>query len=123
MPRMLIVDDEDSITFAMGEYFRAQGFAVDEAAEVEEAGALLALRCYDAVVADLRLTGSSAAEGLSVVSMAREQHPAAAIVLMTAYGAAAVHHEAQRRGADMVIPKPCALPPLAVEIERLIGKR
>jgi DNA-binding response OmpR family regulator len=120
---MLIVDDEESITFAMGEYFRAQGFAVDGAAEVEEAEALLTLRRYDAVVADLRLTGTSAAEGLAVVAMAREQHPAAAIVLMTAFGTPAVQIEARRRGADLVFAKPCALPSLAAEIVRVMGER
>ena len=42
--RLLIVDDEAAIRFALAEYFRENGWTVDSAAEKEEAEALLACR-------------------------------------------------------------------------------
>ena len=41
MPRLLIVDDEESICFSMSEYFSLQGYKVDTASEIEEAEKLL----------------------------------------------------------------------------------
>ena len=55
MCRLLIVDDEDAILFAMTEYFSARLFAVDCARDREEAEALLAVRAYAVIITDLRL--------------------------------------------------------------------
>ena len=41
MPRLLVVDDEESICFSMSEYFSLQGYKVDTASELEEAEKLL----------------------------------------------------------------------------------
>ena len=35
MPRLLVVDDEESICFSMSEYFSLHGFKVDTACEIE----------------------------------------------------------------------------------------
>ena len=56
--RILVVDDEATILFAMKEYLSGGGFTVDCAAEREEAQALIANVSYCAVIADLRLLGS-----------------------------------------------------------------
>jgi len=41
MPRLLVVDDEESICFSMSEYFSLQGYKVDTAQELEEAERLI----------------------------------------------------------------------------------
>src|SRR5260221_9452705 len=69
--RMLVIDDESVITFAMHRYFTLHGFPVHCAAECEEALALLAYNEYDIIVADLRLTGTESEEGLEVIRQAR----------------------------------------------------
>ena len=57
MPRMLVVDDEEPILFAMREYFSTCGYEVDCARELEEAEALISNVQYALVIADMRLTG------------------------------------------------------------------
>ena len=37
MPRLLVVDDEESICFSMSEYFSLHGFKVDTARELDDA--------------------------------------------------------------------------------------
>ena len=59
MAHILIVDDEETILFAMGQYIMAQGCTVDTARELEEAQALLSNIRYHLVVADLRLDRKS----------------------------------------------------------------
>lgn len=121
--RMLVVDDEAVITFAMHRYFTQQGFDVHCAAECEEALALLDYNHYDIIVADLRLTGSNSEEGLEVIRQARERSSDVAIVLLTAYGTAGLDHKARQAGADLLLQKPKPLPELAQTVFALLGAR
>jgi DNA-binding response OmpR family regulator len=41
IPRLLVVDDEESICFSMSEYFSLHGFEVDTAREIDEAEKLV----------------------------------------------------------------------------------
>lgn len=116
--RLLVVDDEDPILFAMREYFTTRGYIVDCAREMEEAEAMLLNRPYSAVIADLRLTGSHGAEGLEIVSHVRECCPRTRIVLLTAYGSPDVESEARRRGVDAFLHKPM---PLAAVAQIVLG--
>lgn len=111
-----MVDDEDWVAFVMRRYFETRGFRLDFAEELEQARALLLANDYAAVISDLRLSGAHGAEGLDLVSFARERCPGTRTVLLTAYGSPALREEAARRGADLVLEKPLALP----EIERIL---
>lgn len=105
MAQILVVDDEETILFAMEQYITAQGCDVDTARELEEAQALLENIRYHLVVADLRLSGIHSTEGLDLVSMVRECCPKTRVIVLTAYGSAEMEHEALRRGADLVLHK------------------
>ena len=118
--RLLVVDDEALITFAMSRYFRALGFEVDCASEQAEAERLLAERCYDVVIADLRLSGLGSTEGLHVIAGARERCPRARAVLLTSYGSPAIESAARSCGAAATILKPIALPQLAEVVSGLV---
>lgn len=120
--KLLVIDDEESILFAMGEYFRLHGCEVDAARELEEAEALLAHCRYSAVIADLRLTGSYGTEGLQLISDVRQQSPATRIVLLTAYGSSEIADEARRRGVDALLHKPKPLAEIAQVVFALLGK-
>lgn len=120
--RILIVDDEEPILFAMSDYFASFGYHVDCAQARDEAEALLASTRYSAAIADLRLTGSQGAEGLDIIGSIRERSPSTRIILMTAYGAPEVEMEARRRGVDVVLHKPKPLPEVAHIMFGLLGK-
>ncbi|HEX7153374.1 MAG TPA: response regulator [Thermoanaerobaculia bacterium] len=119
--RMLVVDDEDVITFACRSYFTLTGFEVDTASRRDEAIELLSTRTYDVLIADVRLTGSEEAEGLEVVRFARGQSETMVIVVLTAYRASAV--QADARGADVLLQKPKRLPEIAATVNELLGAR
>jgi DNA-binding response OmpR family regulator len=116
--RLLIVDDEAAIRFALSDYFRECGWEVDAAAEKEEAEALLAHTEYDVVIADLRLTGMSGVEGLDIVQWSRHLRPETHVVLLTGNGTQELEAEARRRGADEFLHKPLPLP----ELERVVAR-
>ena len=118
---ILIVDDEESILFAMGQYIMAHGCTVDTASELEEAQALLTNVRYHLVVADLRLSGIHGSEGLDLVRMVRECCPHTRVIMLTAYGAPEMEAEALRRGADAVLHKSMPLAEVAQRAMWLLG--
>lgn len=109
--RLLLVDDGRAIPFGFAEYFRSRGFLVDTASELPEARALLAHRCYDVVVSDVRLLELSVVEGLDVLASAGAARPRPHTVLISAYLTAEAEREARKRGIDRVMSK---LVPLAM---------
>ena len=121
MAHILIVDDEETILFAMGQYIMAQGCTVDTASELEEAQALLTNIRYHLVIADLRLSGIHGSEGLDLVAMVRECCPHTRVIVLTAYGSSELQQEALRRGADAVLHKSMPLSEVAEHATRLLG--
>ncbi|MFY9269407.1 MAG: response regulator [Candidatus Manganitrophaceae bacterium] len=119
--RLLIVDDEASILFAMREYFTLHGFEVDCADEKGEAEMLLKKECYAAVIADLRMSGIDSNEGLDIVRCVRKQYPSMRIIILTAYGSPEIEAEARCRGADAFLSKPRPLREVARILFDLLG--
>jgi two-component system, NtrC family, response regulator PilR len=120
MPRLLVVDDEESICFSMSEYFSLQGYKVDTACEVEEAEKLLGSTNYKVVIQDLRLTMTNNHDGLDMIRLIREHNPQARIVVLTAYGSAEIEDEARRCGADAFLRKPKPLSQVAQVVQGLL---
>ncbi len=120
--RMLVVDDEHPILFAMKAYFTMRGFKVDCAQEKEEAEALLNSVYYSVVIVDLRLTGINGTEGLEIIGGIQERYPDTRIILLTAYGSPEIEAEAKHRGADALLHKPQRLPAVAKIVFELLGE-
>lgn len=114
--RILIVDDEDAILFAMRDYLTLRGYDVDGARDLQEASTQLDSHRYAVVVADLCLSEMPSAEGLEVAARVKSASPGTAVILFTAYGSPEVEAEARRRGVCVVLEKP---QPLS-EVERWI---
>ena len=119
--RILIVDDEEPILFAMREYFEAKGWVVDCARETPEAEALLSENEYGLAILDLRLSGTPGAEGLDLIESVRTRSPRTRIILLTAYGSREIEAEAFRRGADAFLHKPKPLSEVAQIASGLMG--
>jgi DNA-binding NtrC family response regulator len=112
-PRMLVVDDEESILLAIREYFIPLRYQVDCARELEEAEALVSHIRYGLLIADLRLTGIHSNEGLELIRFVRDRSPWTRIVVLTGYGSPEMESEAVDRGIDAFLQKPVPLAALA----------
>lgn len=123
MKKMLIADDEGVITFALQAWFEQHGFAVEIAATPEEAMERIRRTLFDVVVADLRLSGTEAMEGLEVIRTAREQNQRAVILLLTAYLCPDVAEAAKAAGADVAVQKPRPLADITRTIMVLLDGR
>jgi len=119
-PRLLVVDDEESICFSMSEYFSLQGFRVDTASEWEEAEKLIEATEYKVVIQDLRLTTTRNPDGLEIIRHIRDHNSQTKIVVLTAYGSSEMEDEARRCGADAFLRKPKPLSQVAQVIQGLL---
>jgi len=121
MKQLLIIDNEETILFALKRYFAKLLWRVDAASELEEAEALVAHTRYDLVIADLSLTAGGSTEGLEILRFLRTKSPATCAIVLTAYGSPAIEREARRRGARAVLAKPQSLPHLTRIADELLG--
>src|SRR5512141_2142318 len=125
MPRILIVEDKDSLRSMLEEMLRAERLEVrglgsgSQAVETLRAG-----EPVDLVLTDWRLPG---ADGLAVLDAARAADPTLPVIVMTAFGSIETAVDAMKRGAEDFITKPVDPDLLrllvARSIERRAGKR
>jgi len=116
--KLLIIDDEETILFALEKYFQHGGYRVQCARELEEAEALTSYCDFDAVIVDLSLGSSGSTEGLEIIRYIRLHCPSARLILLTAHATPQIEAEAKRRGAHALLRKPR---PLA-EIARIVSE-
>ena len=96
----------ESILFAFSEVLQEPNIAIDTAQSLQEVLELIEKRTYQAVIADLRLTGINDLDGLVVIKEIRKRLPNAVILLITAYGGKDVEEMALRVGANYYFEKP-----------------
>jgi DNA-binding NtrC family response regulator len=121
MARLLVVDDDEAIVFALSEFLATRGHVVDQATDLRGAEASLAAHTYDLLITDLCLTGRGSHEGFQLLRQVRRSSPQTACVLITAQESAEVQHEALRLGAVAVLVKPLPLNSLAETLSRVIA--
>lgn len=103
MARVLIVDDEQSIRFTLGEFLRGAGYTVGLAEDVEAAMAALAAGPWDVVATDIILPGAT---GIDLLHWIRRTDPEIQVVVMTGEPTVDTAAEAVRAGALDYLPKP-----------------
>lgn len=120
--RILVVDDEKSILFAIQKYFAQQGFVVDTAADTTTAAELIAKTTYALAIIDVHLSGrTDYLEGLEIASKLRIISPKTAVIVMTALGTPETERRAVEAGAHSFLRKPARLSHVADIAFGLIG--
>jgi len=118
--RILIVDDEEPIRFALSTILKEQGHEVD-ACETGGAGLeKLMERTYNLILLDYNLPDM---DGLRVAQRARELDKDVSIVFISAYGTTDVILRAVRLGAFDFIEKPIHSEELFSSIDRWTTNR
>ncbi|HTG02372.1 MAG TPA: response regulator [Nitrospirota bacterium] len=117
--RILIVDDEPAILFALRMLFKRQPLIIDECDTLEKALTMIDAGSYAAVIADLRLTGEGSEEGLAILRHIREKKTATRVVIMTGNGNAEVQQEVRNLGAAIYLEKPVGVDILFNVLEQL----
>lgn len=119
-PRVLIVDDEETIRLAFSRFLGMRGYEVETAASGDAAISLLTPGAFPLMLCDVRMPGLS---GLDVVPRALELDPDVAILMLTAADDAQTATAALSGGAYDYLVKPVELPDLHDALQRALHKR
>jgi len=118
-PKILIVDDEERIRFAVRDFFELQDYDVVEAETCAAAEAVFRDAHPDAVVLDYGLPDGNA---LDLLPRLKAIDPDLPVVILTGEGTIDLAVRAIKEGADHFLVKPVELPALLVLLQRLVER-
>ncbi len=101
--RILVADDEQSITWVLSKALTKKGFIVDTVADGTAAKAQVERNAYDMAILDIKMPGIS---GLDLLSEFRKMRPEMMVIIMTAEATMKNAVEAMRLGAYDYLTKP-----------------
>jgi DNA-binding NtrC family response regulator len=120
-PKILVVDDNESVRLSLAAVLRANQFTVTAAANVGEALQLIASEAFDVLLCDLDMPG--AGNGFTVVSAMRHTNPKAVTLVFTGYPALKEAMNAILLQADEILVKPMDVPSIIQLIRAKLEKR
>ena len=117
--RILVVEDEADLASTLSRALDEAHFAVDIAADGEEAQFMLNEVSYDAVVLDLMVPKRS---GWTLLQDLRRSGARTPVLILTALDAIADRVKALDLGADDYLPKPFAIAELVARLRSLVRR-
>ena len=115
--KILVVDDEAAIRFAIRDFLELKGHSVEEAESCAEAEAKFRGDVYDAVTLDFALADGNALELLPRLKAIDAGVP---VILLTAHGSIELAVRSIQLGAEQFLVKPLDLPALELVLERVL---
>ena len=119
-PRVLVVDDEQSVTVTMAAILEMDGYSVATALRGDEALELIRNETFDLVLTDLRLDDF---DGMDVLAAARRRSPDTIGIVLTGYASLESAVKALREGAYDYMLKPADVEELRATVARGIERR
>ncbi|UII20398.1 sigma-54-dependent transcriptional regulator [Fulvivirga ligni] len=119
MPKILIIDDEQSIRNTLKEILEYEKYDVDEAKNGEEGLKKLTKEKFDAALCDIKMPKM---DGLEVLEKAVEQGVDTQFIMISAHGTIETAVEATKKGAYDFIQKPPDLNRLLVTLRNALDK-
>jgi DNA-binding NtrC family response regulator len=101
--RILVVDDEPAIRFALADLLESEGHEVAQAEHAPAALALADARSFDLVLTDYRMPK---VDGLELLEGLLRDHPGLLVAMLTAHGDERTAVRALKLGAYDYVPKP-----------------
>jgi YesN/AraC family two-component response regulator len=120
-PKILFVDDEDSIRLTFTPLLQSYGFAVTSAATVAEALDVMTKNKFDVLISDLNI--GHPGDGFTVVSAMRKHQPDALRFILTGYPAFESALEAIREEVHDYLIKPTETEILVEKIRSKLAQR
>ncbi len=120
-PKILFVDDEETIRLTLPPVLQSYGFSVTCAATVSEALDVIRQQSFDVLISDLNI--GHPGDGFTVISAMRSAQPDAVRFVLTGYPAFESALEAIHEEVDDYLIKPTETEPLVEKIRSKLAKR
>jgi two-component system response regulator PilR (NtrC family) len=118
--RILVVDDEKSMTELLGIMLRKEGFEVLQAGSRAASAALLAKGPVDMIITDVKLPDG---DGIEILRHVKAASPDTAVIVMTAYGSTQSAVGAMKLGAHDYLIKPFDVDELKIVVRNAFEKQ
>ncbi len=120
MPRLLIVDDEQSYRQLLSLVFESEGHTIRTAVNGRDALEQLQSEPAEVIITDVKMPDMN---GIELLRAAREFLPDIGVVLMTAFATVETAREAFKLGADDFIQKPFDVEELKIIVKKAFDKQ
>jgi len=117
--RLLLVEDDPKIASFILKGLKAEGYAVDHAADGREGLAMALTEPYDAAIVDLMLPKL---DGLSLIEKMRREKVNTPVIILSARGSVDDRVRGLQAGGDDYLPKPFAFSELLARLQALIRR-
>jgi len=117
--RILLVEDDSKIASFIVRGFKAEGFAVDHAADGEDGLYLALTEPYDAAIIDRMLPKL---DGLSLIEQVRREKIKTPVIILSARGSVDDRVKGLQTGGDDYLTKPFAFSELLARVQALIRR-
>ncbi len=114
---MLLIEDESTIRFSIGRFFRNRGFEVQDVGSSAEGEGAFRRHRPDVVLLDYNLPDR---DGLQTLARLRLLDATVPVLILTGHGSIDLAVRAIKEGAEQFFTKPVELAALLVVIERLL---
>jgi two-component system, NtrC family, response regulator PilR len=119
-PRILVVDDEESIREFLEIMLKKEGYEVTCAEDGLKAKDLLAKRSFDMVISDLQMPNMT---GIELLKHVKESYPDLTFMLITAFGTTESAVEAMKMGAYDYLTKPFKIDEVRINIQNALRSK
>jgi len=119
-PKILVVDDEESIQMLLKEALTTWGYQVSCVGTGVKALEAMHAQLFDAALVDIRMPEM---DGLTFLREVKRQDESIEVVIMTGYPTVSTAVEALKEGASDYLPKPLIMDELRHLITRLMERR
>lgn len=120
LKRILVVDDEEAVCWALRQALSDEGYEAAIAASAEEALPQILAGQHDLVILDVRLPGM---DGLTALRQIQEKQPNLPVVLITAFGNLRTAVAAVQQGAVEYLTKPFDMQAAVDAVRRALERR
>ena len=115
--RVLVVDDEPEVTFALQSFFLGKGYEMLTALEGLQAMRLLRQHPIDLVLLDMKMPGVN---GVEVLKFIRAECPSTKVIVVTAYDVQ-FQEMVEQMGVDGFLMKPFGIQALTHTVEQVLA--
>lgn len=119
-PRILVVDDEDSIREFLEIMLKKEGYEVTTAEDGEKALSIFKNKSFDLVISDMQMPKIN---GMELLKQIKDQSPDSLFMMITAFGTTETAVEAMKMGAYDYITKPFKLDEVRIVIANALRSK
>lgn len=119
-PRILVVDDEESIREFLEIMLKKEGYEITLAEDGLKAKEVLTKKTFDMVVSDLQMPNMT---GMELLKHVRESYPELVFMIITAFGTTESAVEAMKMGAYDYLTKPFKIDEVRINIQNALRSK